>query len=263
MPQQVAIVTGSSKGLGAAAAQLLARRGFAVVVNYKSDEGGADRVVEDIERHSGGVAHKVGADVTVPADVERLVSETLDKFGRLDVLVSNARFPHVQKPIADISLEEFESKIHVEIRAAFLLTQAAIVPMTRQGGGRLIYVSSDHAVGPSAPGNASHGTSKAALNTFAKYVAHETGRRHITANVVQCGLMDTPAVKGLSPEFRETFAARIPLGYVASADDVAGVIAFLASSDSRFVTGAVIRANGGMGLSQFCFPDAAPSVDGP
>ena len=258
MSNRVALISGASKGLGAATARLLGQRGLSVVVNYHSDADGAAAVVADIKA-AGGQALAVGGDVTREADVARLVETTLSMLGRLDILVSNAAFPYVQKAVIDLTLAEFELKVHAEVRAAFLLTQAAVPPMTAQGWGRLIYISSDHARGPSAPRMVSHGVSKAALNTFAKYVAHEVGRRNITANVVQCGLMRTAASTDLPQAFRDAFLSRLPLDHIAESEDMAGAVAFLAGDDSRFVTGQVLAVNGGIGLSQFAPPEPAPA----
>jgi 3-oxoacyl-[acyl-carrier protein] reductase len=260
MIRRSAIVTGASKGLGAATAKALAARGHDVVVNYNSDAAGAEAVCKTITEQHGTRALAVQADVTDAASVDGMIEQALSAFRRIDILVNNANIRHYQKAFVDLSLEEFEHKVHGEMRAAFLLTQAVLPTMTRQGWGRLVYISTEHADGPISPGMISSGTAKAALNTFMKYIAHEVGKRNITANTVQCGMMNTPATAHVPGPIRERIIGQTPLSFIAEPEDVADAVCFFAGDDSRYVTGATLQANGGLGISRLCPPNPAPTT---
>jgi len=260
---RVAIVTGASGGgVGSATARLLGARGAHVVVNYLRNRAGADGVVADIISR-GCRAIAVQADISDPADVTRLVDQALGTFGRIDVLVSNtpaARYavnsradadgPLGPGPFENFTWESFAPWFTARVLAAFLTTQAVLPAMRAQRGGRLIYVGSDHADGPAAPGMIANGTGSAALVTFVRYLAHELGGYGITANVVSPGGIDSPSSRARFLMTPESIGASVPLGRLAKPEDVAGVIAFFAGDDSAFMTGTVAHVNGGFGIGR-------------
>src|SRR5215831_9900009 len=255
---KVALVTGGGRGVGAATAKLLAARGARVAVNYLSNAQAAEGVVAAIQA-ARGVARPIQADVRDEQQVSRLVAEVIDTYGRLDILVSNAAMRSRFAPFEQMAWEEFSQRVTDELQAAFRITQAVLPVMTRQHYGRLIYVGSEHANGPALPGSIAHGTAKAALVTFVKYLAYELGPRGITANVVSPGGVATEASATFLPTaFTEAVATAIPLGRVAQPEDIASVIAFFASDDSGFMTGTCAPVTGGLGLARTSFATSVP-----
>lgn len=240
---RVALVTGSSRGIGAATAKLLADRGARVVINYYSDEAAAQETASEI-RSNDGDALVVQADVRERADVDRMIDIVNDEWGTIDILVTNANMPFAKKSIADISWDEFAQKPTDELAAAFHPTKAVLSGMVEQNYGRLVYVSSGLGDQP-APGFVAHGTAKAALDSFAKYVAHEYGEAGITANVVAPGLVETDATTEQVDAVGDQVAAETPLGRVATPTDVAHAIVPFVSDDARFLTGTYTPVNGG------------------
>lgn len=240
---RVALVTGSSRGIGAATATLLGERGANVVVNYYSSEGAAEETAEAI-RNAGSEAIVVQADVREKDDVAALVGAAEEEWGHVDVVVNNANMPFEKGPVADMSWETFSQKLTDEMAAAFHVTKAVTPGMVERGYGRIVYVSSglaDH----TGPGFVAHGSAKGALNTFSKYVASEFGGDGITANVVAPGLVETDSTAQQVAAVREEFTAATPLDRIAQPEDVARTIAALASDDARFVTGTYTPVNGG------------------
>lgn len=240
---RVALVTGSSRGIGAATARVLADRGAKVVVNYLSNEDAAASTANAI-REDGGDALVVQADVTDETDVERMVETITEEWGPIDVLVNNANMPFATKPFAEMTWPEFEQKLTDELGAAFHVTKRVLPGMVDQEYGRIVYVSSGLGDHP-APGFIAHGSAKGALDTFVKYIAHEYGEAGITANVVAPGIVETEATGDRVDAMREQYAAQTPLGRVTQPDDVARVIANFVSDDARFVTGTYTPVNGG------------------
>lgn len=247
---KVALVTGGGRGIGAATAKLLAARGAGVAVNYLSNAQAAEGVVAEIQAASG-VARAIQADVRDEQQVSRLVAEVIDIYGRLDILVSNAAMRSRFAPFEQMAWEEFAQRVNDELQAAFRLTQAVLPVMTSQQYGRLVYLGSEHANGPGLPGSIAHGTAKAALVTFVTYLAYELGPRGITANVVSPGGVATEGSAAFLPaEIAQRMAATVPLGRLARPEDIAGVIAFCASDESGFMTGACVPVTGGAGIAR-------------
>jgi 3-oxoacyl-[acyl-carrier protein] reductase len=243
-----ALVTGGSRGIGAATSRELAARGYRVAVNYFSNREAADQVVKQIEA-DGGEAFAVQADVHDPQQAAELLKRsTVD--GRLDVLVCNAGARFTPTPLPSLSWEDFHAKVTNELASAFTLTQQALTVMGAQGGGRIVYVSSAVADGPPMVGMAAHGTAKAALNTFARFVAYEAGPLGINVNVVAPGFVRTERSAAQPAEFQQRLAEHTPLGRVAEPEDVARAIAMLAGEDAGFVTGAVVTVDGGHGVGR-------------
>jgi 3-oxoacyl-[acyl-carrier protein] reductase len=247
---RVALVTGGGRGVGAATAKLLAARGARVAVNYLSNVQAAEGVVAEIQAASGE-ACAIQADVRDEQQVAYLVASVIKTYGRLDILVSNAAMRSRFAPFEQMAWEEFSQRVNDELQAAFRVTQAVLPVMTRQQYGRLVYVGSEHAKGPALPGSIAHGTAKAALVTFVKYLAYELGPRGITANVVSPGGVATEASAAFLPAaFSQRMAAAVPLGRVGRPEDIASVIAFFASDDSGFMTGTCAPVTGGLGLAR-------------
>lgn len=244
---RVALVTGSSSGIGAATARLLAERGMRVVVNYLHSAAAAAEVVAGIEE-AGGRAVAIQADVRDPAAVEAMVRRVEQLWGGVDVLVHNALTPYAIKPFREMTWNELGGKLDDEIRAAFVVTNAVLPAMTARGAGRLIYLGTGLSRQP-RPGMIALGTAKAALTQFARYLAQELGPDGITVNVVEPGpVAETKISKVLDDELTRRQVAATPLGRLARPNDVARTVAFYADPDNAFMTGTTAAVNGGMSM---------------
>jgi 3-oxoacyl-[acyl-carrier protein] reductase len=245
---RVALITGASRGIGAAVARLLASRGMRVVVNYHASRDEADEVVASI-RSASGQAMAVQADVRDGPAVAAMVEQARAAMGEVEVLVHNALIPYAIKSFDEISWEELGGKLDQEMRAAFLVTKAVVPGMTRRGYGRIVYLGTVLSRRPRA-GMIALGTSKAALGSFARFVAGELGPRGITVNVVAPGPVGetTTADAALDPEQRQRQTEQTPLGRIANPDDVARAVAFYAGDDSEFITGTTAPVNGGLAM---------------
>jgi 3-oxoacyl-[acyl-carrier protein] reductase len=245
---RVAVVTGASRGIGAATAQLLARQGFRVVVNYRSSAAEAEQVVM-AARAAGGQAIAVRADVTEPDDVDRMVDETQAKWGRgVDILVHNALIPYQVTSFADLSWEQLGGKVERELHAAFLLTKAVVPQMISSGFGRLIFMTTILSRRPRG-GMINLGTAKAAMDQFVRYVALELAPDGITANLVSpATVANTEANKLLAADDLHHLEATNPMGRLVSPEEVAYTIGFLAGEDSGFITGHCVEVNGGLAM---------------
>lgn len=243
---RVALITGASRGIGAAVARLLASRGMRVVVNYRSSRDEADDVVASI-RSAGGQAMAVKADVRDGPAVLGMVEQVRVAMGEVEVMVHNALIPYAVKSFEEISWDELGGKLEQEMRAAFLMTKAVVPGMTRRGYGRIVYLGTILSRRPRA-GMIALGTSKAALSQFARFVAQELGPRGITVNVVAPGPVETTITDVFGQEFKQRHAAQTALGRIATPDDVARAVAFYAGDDSRFITGTTAPVNGGLAM---------------
>ncbi|MEO0842668.1 MAG: SDR family oxidoreductase [Cyanobacteria bacterium J06643_5] len=237
---KVAIVTGASKGIGRAIAERLARDGAAVAVNYAHSKEKAETVVKAIESN-GGKAVAIQADISQPDEVKHLFDDAENKlgFGMLSILVNNAG-AMVKKPIVDITLEDFDKVISTNVRGTLLVLQEGARRI--QNEGRIINIASISTL-LSSPGNSVYAASKAAVEQFSRVAAKELGERKITVNSVSPGATDTDMmVDGI----REMVVQQTPLNRVGQPEDIADVVAFLASNDARWITGQTIYTNGGM-----------------
>ena len=244
LDEKVAIVTGASKGIGAAIAKHLAAEGAAVVVNYSSSKEGADRVVDGIAKQ-GGKAIAVRANMAKKAEVERLFTETKKAFGKLDILVNNAGV-YEFLPLENVTEEHFHKHFDVNVLGPLLATQEATKYFGPEGGS-IINISSSASM--SAPPTASvYSATKAALDTITKSLAKELGPRKTRVNAINPGMVETEGVRDagfLGSDFQKMFETQSPLGRIGQPDDVAPAVVFLASPDSGWITGETLVVSGG------------------
>jgi len=238
---KIALVTGASRGIGRAAACRLAAQGAVVVAAARGTN--ADGTVAAITG-TGGKAEAIGIDVTDAAALERLPGEIVSRHGRLDIVVSNAGITRDQL-LMRMKRDDWDQVLATNLTASFTLAQAALRPMLKQRGGRIIAVSSVVAQSGNA-GQTNYAASKAGLIGFAKSLAREVASRGITVNVVAPGMIDTDMTRAISEKASVDWASQIPLGRLGSADDVAAAICFLASDEAAYITGHVLAVNGGM-----------------
>ncbi|SOE87265.1 NAD(P)-dependent dehydrogenase, short-chain alcohol dehydrogenase family [Burkholderia sp. YR290] len=241
----VALVTGASRGIGAATASTLAAQGYRVVVNHRDSAPQAEDVVATIVA-AGGEAMAIKADVTDANDVAAMVDEVIQRWGGIDVLMHSALTPYVITSFAELSWEQLGGKLDSELRAAFLVTKAVVPGMISRGHGRLIYMSAL----PSRrarEGMITLGTAKAALDQFVRYIALELAPHGITANLVAPTTVEGgTADRLISPERLQAIAAAIPMKRLARPTDVAKTVAFLASEGAGFTSGHYIPVSGGL-----------------
>lgn len=234
-----ALVTGSSRGIGAATADRLAADGWPVAVNYRTDESGAAEVVERI-RAAGGQAVAVQADVAANGGAEHLVAEVTEQLGPIAVLVNNAgvRADDLAPRIRD---DAWQIVIETNLNAAHRLIKAVIMGMVKARWGRIVNVAS--IVGIKAnPGQANYAASKAGLIALTKTVAVETARRGVTTNAVAPGVVETAMTEGITDEMLRWVPAR----RAARSEEVAACIGFLASEEAAYVNGSVLTVDGGL-----------------
>jgi 3-oxoacyl-[acyl-carrier protein] reductase len=244
---KVAIVTGSSRGIGAATAKLLAAHGAKVTINYVQNREKGEKVLDEITR-AGGKAILVRADVTVHEDVVAMVEKTEDALGPVDILVNNASIHFPITPFVQHKWEDFEKKVLGEMKALYFPCQVVVPGMIQRGAGCIVNISSGLSRVP-GPGFVAHSTAKSALDGFSKSLALELGPRGIRVNVVAPGATDTDAIAFMSKEMREKTAAHTPLRRFGQPDDVAGAVLFFCADYSRFVTGTYLPVCGGSQMS--------------
>jgi 3-oxoacyl-[acyl-carrier protein] reductase len=247
LEDKVAIVTGSSRGIGAATAQLLAAHGARVVVNYATRQDAGERVVTEIAAR-GGRALLLHADVTVPDDVQRMVATAERELGPVDILVNNANMSFPIKPFAEYAWEDFERKLVSELRASFFCCQAVVPGMMARRSGCIVNVSSGLSR-VAGPGFIAHSSAKSALDAFSRSLALELGPTGIRVNVVAPGLTLTDATAQQPEQMRTAAAARTPLRRIGEPDDIAGAVLFFCTDWARFVTGTYLPVCGGAQMS--------------
>ncbi len=241
---KVALVTGASKGIGAAIAEDLAERGARVVVNYSSSEGPAAEVVAWI-RSKGGEAKAVRADVSRPEEARQLVNSAVSEFGRLDILVNNAGV-YDFLPLAEIGEEHFNRMFDLNVRGLLFATQAAAAAFGEHGGS-VVNISSMASTG-ALPATAVYSATKAAVDSFTRTLAAELGPRGIRVNSVLPGPVETEGTQQM-PAFDELVAQAVPqtpLGRVGQPRDIASVVSFLVSPGAGWLTGQAIPVAGGL-----------------
>lgn len=238
---KVAIVTGASKGIGAAVAKHLAAEGASVVVNYASSRDGADRVVTEIAAQ-GGKAVVAQANVAKPADIERLFAETNKAFGALDILVNNAGIYEGQ-PLGQITEENFHQHFNLNVLGLILATQEAMKYFGPTGGSIVNLSSVVSTLSPA--GLAVYNATKSAVDGLTRTFAKELGARKIRVNSVNPGPVETEGTRKMIDEI-QGYAAVTPLGRIGQPDDIAPVVVFLASPDSGWITGESLYVSGGL-----------------
>lgn len=245
---KIALVTGASKGIGRAIAIEMARNGADVVVNYSRSAGDANSAVAEIES-LGRRAIAAQCDVGSRSQVEHLFDVALKTFGRLDVLVNNAAYS-VRKPLLDLEVSDVERTWAVSQWGVFHCSQLAARQMVKQGGGNIIVVSSIHSFRP-YPNATAYNAAKAAVNHMAATWAVELAPNKIRVNVLEPGWTDTPGERVFYTEdFIAEEGKKLPLGRLATAEEVAKAAVYLASGDAAYVTGAVLRIDGGFSLTR-------------
>jgi 3-oxoacyl-[acyl-carrier protein] reductase len=238
---KVALVTGASRGIGRAIAARLAEQGATVIAAARGDH--ANECVAALVA-GGRRAEALSLDVTDPAAVEAAPGAIVARHGRLDILVSNAGITRDQL-LLRMKRDDWDAVLATNLTATFLLAQAAMRPMLKQRGGRIIAVSS--VVGQMGnAGQTNYAASKAGLIGFAKALAREVASRAITVNIVAPGMVETDMTRGLHEKSQVDWAAQIPLGRLGSVDDVAAGVCYLASDEASYITGHVLAVNGGM-----------------
>jgi 3-oxoacyl-[acyl-carrier protein] reductase len=241
---QVAVVTGASKGIGAAIAKNLAAEGASVVVNYASSKASADKVVSEITAQ-GGKAVAIQADIASKTDIERLFAETGKAFGRLDILVNNAGV-YEFAPLEQITEAHFHKQFNINVLGLLLATQEAVKHLG-PAGGSIINISSVVAITP-APGGSVYSATKAAVDAVTKSLARELGSRKIRVNSINPGMIETEGLHAAGfaeSDFRKQVETQTPLGRIGQPQDIATVATFLASADSGWITGEIFPVSGG------------------
>ena len=241
LDSRVAIVTGSSQGIGRAIAIELSSLGLKVVVNYSNSKIAAEKVVKNITEN-GGEAIAVQANVANSEDINKLIDTTLNTFGRIDILVNNAGVTR-DKLLLRMKPDDWQTVIDLNLTGVFLCTQAVIKIMLKQKSGRIINISS--VVGEVGnPGQANYSAAKAGIFGFTKSVAKEVASRSITVNAIAPGFIDTNMTKDIE---KENILQSIPLRRLGTVKEVAGLVKFLAVDPSAaYITGQVINIDGGM-----------------
>ena len=238
---KIALVTGASRGIGRAIATRLAVQGATVVAAARGDH--ASDCVAAITA-AGGRAEALAVDVTDTAALEGAPAAILSRHGRLDVVVSNAGIARDQL-LMRMKRDDWDAVLATNLTATFVLAQAAIRPMLKQRGGRIIAVSS--VVGQMGnAGQTNYAASKAGLIGFAKALAREVASRGITVNVIAPGMIDTDMTRAIQEKSQVDWASQIPLGRLGTVDDVAAAACYLASDEASYITGHVLAVNGGM-----------------
>ena len=243
--RKVAIVTGASRGIGRAAALRLAKMGMNIVFTYNSGIEAAEETKALCEAEGVEVL-AVQADVSSSENCDQLVEQTMDAFGRVDVLVNNAGITR-DGLIIRMTDEQFDQVIDTNLKGAFYMMRAVSKQMMKQRSGRIINISSVVGVMGNA-GQVNYAASKAGVIGMTKSLARELASRKVTVNAIAPGMIETDMTAVMSEKAKEAMKAAIPAGEMGKPEDIAGTIAFLAGEDGRYITGQVICVDGGMAI---------------
>jgi 3-oxoacyl-[acyl-carrier protein] reductase len=241
---KVALVTGSARGIGRAIALKLAEVGADIAVNDIPTAAEPLEAVAGEIRALGRQALAITADVSMAADVNRLVEAVIGTYGRLDILVNNAGITRDQI-VMRMSDEDWDTVLNIDLKSAFLCARAALRPMLRQRWGRIVSIASVVGIIGNA-GQANYASAKAGVIALTRSIAKEVGSRGITANAIAPGFIETKMTEQLDEKQREALTQRIPLGSLGTPRDVAEAVAFLASEEARYITGQVLGVDGGL-----------------
>lgn len=243
--EQVAVVTGASKGIGKAIAVALAKEGYLVIVNYNGSEEAATKTVDEIIAN-GGKAKAYQCNVSQYDACQAFIEEVVNTYGGIDVLVNNAGITR-DGLIARMSEEAFDQVIATNLKGAFHCIRFAVKTMMKQRSGRIISISSVSGVLGNA-GQANYSASKAGIIGLTKSVAREVAKRHITVNAIAPGFIKTDMTNQLSDAVKENVTQSIPLGEFGTPEDIANAVVFLASEQESYITGQVLCVDGGMAM---------------
>jgi 3-oxoacyl-[acyl-carrier protein] reductase len=243
---RVAVVTGSSRGLGRAIALKLASLGAKVVVNYRSDEAAAEETLRLIQQ-AGGEAIVIQADVSVFDDAQRLIQGALDRFGRLDILVNNAGTTR-DTLLVRMSEEEWDIVVDTNLKGVFNCCKAAQRSMLKQRYGRIVNITSIAGLAGNA-GQTNYSAAKAGQIGFTKALAKEVGSRNITVNAIAPGYIPTDLSATIPPDLLAKGMELMPLGRPGIPEDIANAVAFLVSDEGNYITGQVLAVDGGLATS--------------
>lgn len=241
---RVALVTGASRGIGAATARLLGESGFAVVVNFLKMEDKAQEVVAEIKA-AGGRAMAIQADVRNPASVEAMVQATITAYGSIDVLVNNAMGELPAKPFAELVWDDFQTLIDVQIRGAVNCCQYVLPLMENQGRGSIVNIISTYALGTPPARMSAYVTAKSALLGLTKSLAVEYTNKGVRVNMVSPGPTETDLLGSIPSRLKEMMAAQNPMKRLAQPEDCARGVLFLATDQSEYMSGANLVVSGG------------------
>lgn len=247
LKDKVALVTGSSRGVGRAVALRFAKEGASVVVNYTSNEKAANEVV-DAAKSVGSEAIAVKADVALKSEVENLVRTGIDTFGRLDILVNNAGFTRPAMMIK-MTEEQWDQVLDIHLKGAFLCSQAAALQMKEQNSGKIINVMSVAGL-VGTVGQINYSAAKGGILSMTKSMARELARYNVCANVISLGIVATDMTEKIRSDekLKEIYMNRILLKRFAEADDISPAFVFLASDESSYITGQLLCVDGGYGM---------------
>ncbi len=245
LTNQVAVVTGASKGIGAGIAKALAAEGASVVVNYSTSKEGADRVVQEITSN-GGKAIAVQGDVSKQTDITRLFAETKKAYGKLNILVNNAG-TYAFAPLEAITEELFHKQFNLNVLGLLLTTKEAVKLIGPEGGSIINISSGVSTIFP--PNAATYTATKASVDAITAVLAKELGPRRIRVNSINPGMIETEGVHTagfIEGDFRKWIETQSPLGRIGQADDISPTAVYLASTDSKYLTGETLRVTGGI-----------------
>jgi len=247
LKDKIALVTGSSRGVGRAVALGFAKEGARIVVNYTSNEKAANEVV-DAAKSMGSEAIAIKADVARKSDAENLVQAGIDTFGRLDILVNNAGFTRPAMMIK-MTEEQWDQVVDIHLKGAFLCSQAAGRQMKEQNSGRIINVMSVAGL-VGTVGQINYSAAKGGILSMTKSIARELARYNVCANVISLGIVATDMTEKIRSDekLKEIYMNRILLKRFAEADDISPAFVFLASDESNYITGQLLCVDGGYGM---------------
>jgi glucose 1-dehydrogenase/3-oxoacyl-[acyl-carrier protein] reductase len=258
LTNRVAIVTGAGRGIGSGIALRLAQEGADVVVNYAHSAEGAQRVTERVSA-LGRRAIIVRADVSSSDQVQAMVDEAIQAFGRVDILVNNAGIDP-QLPFLEMTEEQWDWVIDTNLKGCFLCSQAVAREMVRAGGGKIIIISSIHSF-VTYPNITAYAASKGGLNAMTRQLALELAPHHINVNTVAPGAVHVEKFYGLIPNYDpHMLDHEIPVGSIGYPQDIGAAVAFLASEDARYITGQVLLVDGGTS-ARLCLGVSDKKVD--